>query len=464
MTTTEFDPTRMSIEAQVAYLLEGTYFADEGGLEPGAAGLRAQMAAELQAKLTASAKAKAAGRADWPLRVYLGVDPTRESLHIGHMISCMNLRRFQRLGHRVVFLIGDYTATIGDPSGQSSERPQLTHARVLELAQFYTGQAFRLLHPEPEQREYPGGIVTELGVEVRHNGDWLAELRFAQLAELMALFPVKQVLAREDFRQRLDSGEGLRAHELLYAFMQGYDAYALNCDVQVGGYDQHFNLLAGRVIQEHFARKLAGADHPLYATQPATGRAVKGPHVMLTYPLLMGTDGRKMSKSWGNTIDVLDAPGDIYGKVMRISDAMIPHYIDIAVEATPAEKQAQKAAAAADPMGVKKWIAAHITQLYCGEAAAEEAAGHFKRTVQEKQVAEEDISEHSLSAELRGGCRLAELLAALKLAPSKGEAQRLIEQGGVKLNGEVVKDKFAAYEHVSGTLLQVGKRKLVRLL
>jgi len=492
-----FDPTRLSLDEQVAYLLEGTYFADEGGadaasvgqasvlannasqagtLAPQASTLRKQMAAELKAKLAASAKARAAGEAHWPLRIYLGVDPTRESLHIGHMISCVNLRRFQRLGHQVIFLIGDYTATVGDPSGQSSERPQLTHERVLELAKFYTDQAFRLLHPLAEQRQYSGGIVTELGVEVRHNGDWLAELRFAQLAELMALFPVKQILAREDFRQRLDSGEGLRAHELLYAFMQGYDAFALNCDVQVGGYDQHFNLLAGRIIQQYFKDKLAGQDHPLFATRPAGGRSVKGPHVMLTYPLLMGTDGRKMSKSWGNTIDVLDAPADIYGKVMRISDEMIAHYIDIAVEAAPEEKQLQKAAAAGDPMGVKKWISHSLTALYCGAAAADEAAEHFRRTVQEKVFSDRDIVDSDFGKGIdsetvdrrddqgRPQFMLFEIMVEVGLASSKSEARRLISQGGVRINGKTVTNPFEICTYIPGTLLQVGKRKIVRLM
>jgi len=445
------DPQKLSLDEQLAWLMEGTYFADEGGFSvPEGKGLRAQMAAELKAKLERSAALKAKGDPEWPLRIYLGVDPTRESLHVGHLTHAVNMRKFQALGHTVIFLIGDYTATVGDPSGQSSEREQLTHERVLELSRFYTEQAFRLLDREK--------------TEVRYNGEWLAGLRFAQLAELAAQFPLAQVLARQDFRNRLESGAGVRLHELLYMLMQGYDAFALNCDIQVGGYDQHFNLLAGRVLQEYFRDKLAGREHPLYAAHPETGRQVKGPHVMLTYPLLMGTDGRKMSKSWGNTIDVLDTPEDMYGKVMRISDEMIPHYIDVAVEAKRAAREQWKAKVQGDPMGAKKWIAGSITALYCGSEAAAHAAEHFRRTVQEKEFSEEDIVEIELPAEYRAGeHRLADLISALKLLPSKSEARRLIEQGGVRLRGEAVGDPFALYSHRPGDILQLGKRRLYRL-
>ena len=191
---------------------------------------------------------------------------------------------------------------------------------------------------------------------------------------------------------------------------------------------------------------------------------VKGPHVMLTYPLLMGTDGQKMSKSWGNTIDVLDEPHNIYGKVMRISDAMIPHYIDVAVEAPLAEKEAWKARASAEPLEAKKWIAARVTALYCGAEAAEQAAEHFRRTVQEKAFADEDLVELTVPEEFKHGQpRLADLLVELRLLPSKSEVRRLIEGGGVRLGGEVVRDFFMHYRHEQGVILQLGKRKVYRL-
>lgn len=481
-----FDPTQMSLDEQVAFLFEDTYFADEG--EGGARNMRGQMAAELRAKLELSAKLREKGKPDWQLRAYIGADPTRTSLHIGHMVSVTRLRRFQQLGHQAIFLIGDYTAMIGDPTDQGAERAQLSHERVLELARFYTDQAHRLLHADDREVEYPGGTFTEPGAEVRFNGEWLEQLGFAEIAEMLAQFPVMQVLARDDFRKRIEAGEGLRAHELLYGSMQGYDAYALNCDVQVGGYDQHFNLLAGRVLQEHFAKKHKGEDHPLYP-----GQRVKGPHVMLTYPLLMGTDGRKMSKSWGNTIDVLDSPEDMFGKVMRISDEMIVHYVDIAVDARPEAKSEWKARIAAEPMEVKKWVAHSVTALYNGAEAAAQAEEHFRRTVQERGVDLDSVPEvrvpdawraEHLGLMSNGGAaghevpqpsadtevqqelqpRLVDLLVELQLTPSKSEARRLIQQGGVKLDGAPITDVFAPYIHVAPTLLQVGKRKVVRLV
>lgn len=468
--TVTVDPASLSLEEQLDFLMEGSYFADEAGGVP-EGGLRGQMRAELKTKLELSAKLREKGNPDWRLRAYIGVDPTRESLHIGHMIPVVKLRRFQALGHRAVFLIGDYTAMIGDPTGQSKEREQLTHERVMELSRFYQDQAFRLLDPQQ--------------TEVRYNGEWLGRLGFGEIAELLAQFPLAQMTAREDFRSRLESGAGVRSHELLYSVMQGYDAYALNCDVQVGGYDQHFNLLAGRVLQQHFQKKLAKAgpdggpgEHPLFAAHPSTGARVKGPQVMLTFNLLMGTDGRKMSKSWGNTVDVLDAPEDMFGKIMRISDAMLAHYIEIAIEAPASVKAEQKARIPGDPLGVKKWIAHSITALYHGSEVADAAQEHFRRTVQEKEFTEQDVEvvAYTLHAEpgefqLRGadasltaGRRLADVMVALGLSPSKKEAQRLIESHAVSVDGQVISDKFAQYVHKPGTLLQIGKRKIVKLV
>lgn len=488
----------MGIEEQLDFLMEGSYFADEGEGVP-AGGLRGQMRAELKAKLELSAKLREKGSPDWRLRAYIGVDPTRESLHIGHMIPVVKLARFQALGHTAVFLIGDYTAMIGDPTGQSKEREQLTHERVLELSRFYQDQAFRLLDPEK--------------TEVRYNGEWLGGLGFAELSEVAARFPLSAIVARQDFRARLDAGQPVGSHELFYAMMQGYDAYALNCDVQVGGYDQHLNLLAGRTLQAYFQKKLAkgGPDggpgeHPLFAAQPSTGARVKGPHVMLTFNLLMGTDGRKMSKSWGNTVDVLDAPEDMFGKIMRISDAMLAHYIEIAIEAPTAVKQEQKERSAADPMGVKKWIAHSITAMYHGSEVADRAEEHFRRTVQEKEFTEEDVellpvanwyrdrlrqiglldllgitaAGHAESllpppgtteddlvrrgAELNK-VRLTDLLKQFGLAANRKDAERKIaDDRTVSLDGVTVRDIYAPFQFREGMILKVGKRKVVRLV
>jgi tyrosyl-tRNA synthetase len=386
------------------------------------------MTAELRERLTESART---GR---PLRVYLGADPTAKSLHIGHFVSVQKLRQFQELGHQVVFLVGDYTALIGDPSGQESERKRLTHEQVTEMARDYQSQVFRLLDPER--------------TEVRTNGEWLAKMSFADMIELAALFPLKWIVSRRDFAERLERGESLRLHETLYSIMQGYDAHALQCDVQVGGYDQHFNLLAGRWIQEHFGEK---------------------PHIMLTTPLLPGTDGRKMSKSYGNEIAIRDRAEDIYGKTMRVADEYLASYIQLATAFAPERKRelvARLEHPGENPMTVKKELAFHLVELYYGHDAAEGAAAHFRTVVQEK-AAPEEVAEVRLPADLARaaageGIRWPDLIVALKLAASKSEVRRLMQQRGFYVEQEPVTDVEARYRG-GGTLIRLGKRKYYRL-
>ncbi len=423
-----------SIDEQIAILMHGTLFADEvDGGEQGQEGvaslggklegrsLRQQMTSELAERLKE-------GR---PLRVYLGVDPTSTNLHIGHFVPVQKLRQFQELGHQVVFLIGDYTATIGDPSGQASERRRLRHEEVLELGQTYADQAFHLLDPAR--------------TEVRHNGEWLAGLSFAQVAELASIFPLKWIVSRRDFRDRMDRGESLRLHETLYSLMQGYDAHALRCDVQVGGYDQHFNLLAGRAVQEYFGEK---------------------PHVMLTLPLLMGTDGRKMSKSYGNAIHINDSPEDIYGKVMRISDDLIPSFLELATSwPTPKveELKATLSRKGTNPMDVKKELAFHLVEIYQGRGAAERGADHFRKVVQEK-AAPEEIEEVRVPDGVGPGIPWVDLAVTCRLSTSKSEMRRLIQQGGFYVEQEPVRDITAEWDGRSGTLIRLGKRRYFRIL
>jgi tyrosyl-tRNA synthetase len=420
------------VSEQIEILLRGTQFADEvegtsDSADSAAMGraegrtLREQMIAELTDRLKE-------GR---PLRVYLGVDPTSTNLHLGHFVPIQKLRQFQELGHQVVFLTGDYTATIGDPSGQSSERQRLRHEQVLEMGRTYAQQAFRLLDPAR--------------TELRNNGEWLSKLTFAEIVDLASIFPLKWIVSRRDFRDRLDRGESLRLHETLYSLMQGFDAYALHCDVQVGGYDQHFNLLAGRWVQEHFGEK---------------------PHVMLTLPLLMGTDGRKMSKSYGNTIHVNDAPEDVYGKTMRIADEFLGDYFDLATSFSPAEIDAAKkklATKGVNPMDVKKDLAMHLVALYHGKEAAERAAAHFRQVVQEKSAPEE-IETVTVTAGIGPGTPWADLLVTLKLAASKSEVRRLIQQGGFYVEQESVTDIAAAWDGRAETLVRLGKRRYFRLV
>ncbi|MFH1143445.1 MAG: tyrosine--tRNA ligase [Candidatus Eisenbacteria bacterium] len=412
------------VAEQLAILMRGTRFADEtddwGRLETGERNLRTQMQAELAEKLKL-------GR---PLRVYLGVDPTGTNLHVGHFVPLQKLRKFQDLGHQVVFLIGDYTATIGDPSGQAGERRRFRHDEVLKLAETYTKQAFRILD---KQR-----------TEVRYNGEWLAKLTFADLIELASIFPMKQIIARRDFQQRMERGESLRFHEALYAIMQGYDAYALKCDVQVGSYDQHFNMLAGRAIQEHFG---------------------DAPHAMITNPILIGTDGRKMSKSYGNTIDINDTPFDMYGKTMRIADEHMPEYIELASSLSGPEIDALLAdlRAGGNPMAVKKRLAGNLVAQYHGPEAAREAEEQFRQVVQQKEAPEE-VPDVRVPGELASASWV-DLLAGLSLTKSKGEARRLIQQKGFYVEQEPVTDPDApAGIPAEGVLIRLGKRRYYRLM
>jgi len=414
---------QLPADEQLKILMRATRFADEdeewGAVSTDERGLRAQMNDELRAKL-------ALGR---PLRVYLGVDPTSTDLHIGHFVPLQKLRRFQLLGHQVIFLIGDYTATIGDPSGQESERRRFTHEQVLELAKTYTEQAFRLLDRNR--------------TEVRHNSEWLSRLCFADIIELASIFPMKQIIARRDFQQRMERGESLRFHEGLYALMQGYDAYALKCDVQVGAYDQHFNLLAGRSIQEHFGDQ---------------------PHVMITNPIIIGTDGRKMSKSYGNTINIHDDPFDMYGKTMRIADEHIPEYLELTstLEADEIDELTRKLADGVSPMEIKKRLAENLVQQYHGQAAAGEAAAKFSQVVQRKEAPDE-VPEKAVPAELLGATWI-DVCAGLGLCKSKSEMRRLMTQGGFYVEQEPVKDiETQAGIPTGGVLVRLGKRRYFRL-
>jgi len=416
---------QFTIDEQLAILMGGTRFADEAddwGLDKAkeAGSLRSQMEGELRRRL-------ALGR---PLRVYLGVDPTSTDLHVGHFVPLQKLRKFQELGHQVVFLIGDYTATIGDPSGQSTERRRFAHEEVLALAESYTEQAFRLLDPER--------------TEVRHNGDWLAKLSFADIIELAAIFPLKQIIARRDFKQRMDRGESLRFHEALYALMQGYDAYALECDVQVGAYDQHFNLLAGRAIQEHFGH---------------------APHVMITNPLIIGTDGRKMSKSYGNTINIRDDSFDMYGKTMRIADEHIGEYVELTSSFGRSEIDGllDEIAAGRNPMEIKKKLARNLVEQYHGVDAARQAEEKFRHVVQRREAPAE-VPEIAVPGKLEGATWI-ELCAHFSLSSSRGETKRLMKQGGFYVDQQPEKDIESVVSIPDGgVLIRLGKRRYYKLV
>jgi tyrosyl-tRNA synthetase len=421
-----------NVEEQIEILLRGTLFADEveagdspgDGADVGAAEgktLREQMSVELRERL----------KEDRPLRVYLGVDPTATNLHLGHFVPIQKLRQFQELGHQVIFLIGDYTATIGDPSGQDAERKRLRHEEVLEMGRTYAEQTFHLLDPSR--------------TEVRRNGEWLSELTFAQIIELAATFPIKWIISRRDFKDRLDRGESLRLHEALYSLMQAYDAHALRCDVQVGGYDQHFNMLAGRWLQERLGEK---------------------PHIMLTSPLLIGTDGRKMSKSYDNAIHINDTPEDIYGRTMRIADEYIVNFLELATSFSGAQIDAFKARLneeGVNPMDMKKELATHVVTLYHGEQAAKRAAEHFKQVVQEK-AAPEKVETVRVPGGVAPGITWVDLAVTCKLSGSKSEMRRLIQQGGFYIEQEAVRDTAATWDGRPETLIRLGKRRYFKIV
>lgn len=417
----------LSIDEQLDLLMSSTFFADE---DPDAdpaetaegGSLRKQMRQELAARLKL-------GR---PLRVYLGVDPTASSLHIGHLVPVLKLRQFQQLGHQAVFLIGDYTGLIGDPSGQMKERPQLTAEDLQEMSRGYTDQVFRILDEET--------------TEVRRNSEWLSRMGFADVIRLAAVFPLKQIIARREFQDRMASGKSLRFHEALYPLMQGYDAEALDCDVQVGGYDQHFNLLAGRKIQE------------------AHGHA---PHVMVTLPLLPGTDGRKMSKSYGNSVNVSDTPRDMYGKIMRISDDQIPVFLNVACMLMDRAERARlddHLREGHNPIEVKETIARHVVTLYHDSETGLAEQRWFRTHIRGDQQPD-DIPEVVVEdAILADRSDWPSVMVALGLMKSKGEVRRLMTGGGFRVDGDQVRDPAAVFDGSDGRLVKYGKRRYARLL
>ncbi len=393
--------------------------------------------AELRTRLEA---ARQAGR---PLTVKVGFDPSAPDLHLGHTVLLRKMRHFQDLGHRVIFLIGDFTGLIGDPTGRSKTRPQLTREEIDANAETYKDQAFKILDPAR--------------TEIRFNSEWLGKLGSEGFIRLAARYNVARMLERRDFRQRYEAGESIRIHEFLYPLAQAYDSVALEADVELGGTDQLFNLNVGRDIMPEFGL---------------------APQIVLTTPLLEGTDGtEKMSKSLGNFIGVTEPPGEIFGKVMSISDDLMWRYYTLCTdEPLPALEAMQKEAAAGDlnPRDAKVRLARRIVADFCGEAAAEAAASQFARVFSGGQVPD-DVPEVALAEagpflEAGGGGGLVVLLAPLLaeegLAASRGAVRRLLAQGAVRADGEAVtadRLELPRSRLTAGVLLKVGKRRFLRL-
>ncbi len=370
------------------------------------------------------------------LNVKLGVDPTAPDIHIGHAVPLRKLRQFQDLGHHVTLIIGDGTALIGDPSGRNTTRPQLSREQVAQNAQTYVDQAFKILDREK--------------TTLRYNSEWILDLNMESLLKLMANFTVARILERDDFTKRYKANQPISLHEFLYPVMQAYDSVVVKADVELGGTDQLFNLLAGRELMEKMGME---------------------PQVCLTLPLLEGTDGvKKMSKSYGNYIGLTDEPADMFGKVMSIPDALMVKYYRLASTAPVDEvDQIDKdlASGKADPNKTKRALARNIVAAYHGQEAAQEAEQAFDRQFKKHEIPE-DIPEYAadLTVNDQGKVYLARVIHEAGMASSAGEARRLIDGGGVKINGQAVpaKEYNIEPEKLKGAVLQVGKRKFARLV
>jgi tyrosyl-tRNA synthetase len=350
-----------------------------------------------------------------PLRVKLGIDVTSPDIHLGRAVPLQRMRAFQDEGHTGVLIIGDYTTRIGDPSGRSSERPILSDEEIDRNAQSYLDQAMVVLDPDR--------------TEVRYNGEWLAKLSYADIVRLGRIVTVARILERDDFAKRMAARQPISISELLYPLMQAYDSVAVEADVELGGTDQLYNLLAGREVMEHYGLE---------------------PQVVITNPLLLSWDGQKMSSSLGNNIPLLAPPEEQFGRTMRIPDEQLEEWWSLVVgQPVPA----------GDPMEAKLELARRIVQRSHGEEAARGAEAHFTRVVREGG-APDDVPEALLPE--GDPLHLPKLLADTGLAPSTSEARRLIAQDAVKVNGEVVRELDLAREKLSGAVVQAGKRRFVR--
>lgn len=371
-----------------------------------------------------------------PLNIKLGVDPTSPDLHLGHAVPLRKMRQFQDLGHRVTLIIGNGTATIGDPSGKNSTRPQLTQEEVEANAATYVSQAMKILDPEK--------------TTIVHNGDWMFPMGLKELLSIASKFTVARILERDDFTKRYQSQTPIALHEFLYPIMQAYDSVKIEADVEMGGNDQLFNLLAGRELMEKMGME---------------------PQIALTMPLLEGTDGtRKMSKSYGNYIGLTDAPADMFGKTMSIPDEMIGKYYRLASSLAPVEVDKIDAALAdgsANPYELKRALGRDLVTTYHSADAAAEAEAEFDRVHKNRDMPT-DIAEVAVEIAVNdeGLVYLPAVLQAAGLVPSAGQARRDIDGGGVKLDGEPVSPKTYNVDPASlkpGTILQVGKRHFARL-
>lgn len=403
----------MNIDQKVAYLMRGTEYGDPE--------TRKSMETELRERLIQS---ESEGR---PLRVYCGYDPRTSDLHIGHTVTMRKLRQFQELGHQVIFVIGTYTALIGDPSDKDKLRTQLTSEEAKRNAETYAEQAFRILDRKETQ--------------VRFNAEWLSDLSFKELIQLASNFTIQQFMTRVNFRKRWDNDEAVYFHELFYALMQGYDAYALDADVQVGGTDQMFNIMtAARKIMTYYGKK---------------------PNIGIILGILPGTDGDiKMSKSLGNHIPLNTTPEDMFGKVMSIPDKAMPSYARLVTRWNISQIDSFESALNSDaihPRDAKMDLAQEIAAAFFSEGQALQAREHFVTLFQKG-----DMPEELPAFPAAGEITLIDALTDSGTVKSGSQVRRLVKQNGIKVDGEKVSDPFLLLK--SGSVIQVGKRRFLQIV
>ena len=395
------------VDEQLAVLLAGTDYGDDR--------TRATMEAELRQRL----------EEDRPLKVYAGFDPTSVDLHLGHTLPMRKLRQFQDFGHDVTFLIGNFTGLVGDPSDKDKGRPMLTADNLAENGRSYADQAFRILDGER--------------TTVRYNADWLSKLTFADVVRLTSKFTLAQFLERDNFKKRWQNHDAIHLSEFMYAIMQAYDAVMLETDVQVGGSDQLFNLMAGRTLQRD---------------------AEQQPQVVVTLPILVGTDGQqRMSKSTGNSIGINESSNDMYGKVMSLPDEVVLDFFTLVTAVPPNEVQSIGEAVEGGtlrPMEAKKRLAREIVSVFSGDDEAGKAQEYFEATIQRQETPDE-MPEY----EIDGEQPLHRVLTGAELAASGGEVRRLVGQGAVSVNGERVEEFTQPVQ--PGDEIRVGRHRFLRL-
>jgi tyrosyl-tRNA synthetase len=385
---------------------------------------------EFQEKLKASIKENR------PLRIKQGFDPTAPDIHLGHTVGIRKLRTFQELGHRIVLIVGDYTAMVGDPSGRSATRPRLSHDEIVAHAETYQSQFFKILDKSK--------------TEVRFNGEWFKEMAFTDIMELAAKFTVARIIERDDFSKRFETGVPISIHELFYPLMQGYDSVAIKADVEIGGTDQKFNLLVGRTIQEAYDVK---------------------PQAILTMPILVGLDGaEKMSKSLGNYISIEEPPREIFGKVMSIPDDLIYTYYELTTDVSLGDLERIKKDLGREdlnPMVIKKELGRKLVDMYHADGSGQQAQDEFERVFSRKQLPDDmpeltgaDLVKLELNPQQ---IYLVHLITKSKMSKSNGEARKLIKAGAVTIDERKITDPDYEFELDAEMVLKVGKRRFLRL-